>query len=408
MKQAGEDESLRQLVIVRRKRGGDHDGHHGGVWKIAYADFMTAMMAFFLVMWLVGMTDDKTLVQVAAYFNPLRLSDRTPSQKGLHDAKQLEVKEQDKPSKEKSSDKAKSDAQPAPTKAQKREEKKAKVKAAHAEAELFLEPTKTLHDASQKASGAPTEVRNTVAVLQAEAETKYPLDPFDPSLRNPRAIRDVIEPLTNSQIAAPITTLVAHPARLSKASGAGDSGPGALPRPGNTQVGSDGVPPTASANSADYSSRRNQAKQLEADIKNAMAGLVGPHPSITVQATPDGVLINLSDDSEFGMFAIASAEPLPHAVLVMERISEVLKKQPGAIVVRGHTDGRPYRTSAYDNWRLSTARAHMAHYMLLRGGLDEARFQRIEGHADRNPLISSNKDADQNRRIEILFPAGSS
>src|SRR5947207_12060795 len=42
-----------QPVIVVRRRG-HHQGHHGGAWKVAYADFVTAMMAFFLVMWLVG------------------------------------------------------------------------------------------------------------------------------------------------------------------------------------------------------------------------------------------------------------------------------------------------------------------------------------------------------------------
>jgi len=42
-----------QPIIIRRKKGG-HAGHHGGAWKVAFADFMTAMMAFFLVMWLVG------------------------------------------------------------------------------------------------------------------------------------------------------------------------------------------------------------------------------------------------------------------------------------------------------------------------------------------------------------------
>ena len=72
-------------ILVRgRKARGDSD-HHGGAWKIAYADFMTAMMAFFLVMWLVNATDEKTIVQVAAYFNPLRLTEKSPSQKGLHD-----------------------------------------------------------------------------------------------------------------------------------------------------------------------------------------------------------------------------------------------------------------------------------------------------------------------------------
>ena len=43
-----------QPVIIIKKKGHGHGGHHGGAWKVAYADFVTAMMAFFLVMWLVG------------------------------------------------------------------------------------------------------------------------------------------------------------------------------------------------------------------------------------------------------------------------------------------------------------------------------------------------------------------
>ena len=71
--------------------------------------------------------------------------------------------------------------------------------------------------------------------------------------------------------------------------------------------------------------------------------------------------------------------------------------------MRGHTDGRPYKSGSYDNWRLSTARAHMAYYMLVRGGIDEKRFERVEGHADRNLKVADDPEAAQNRRIEILL-----
>lgn len=56
------------IVIVRKKKGKHGGGHHGGSWKIAYADFMTAMMAFFLVMWLISISTPKELVQIAEYF----------------------------------------------------------------------------------------------------------------------------------------------------------------------------------------------------------------------------------------------------------------------------------------------------------------------------------------------------
>jgi chemotaxis protein MotB len=57
-----------QPVIIKKiiKKGGH--GHHGGAWKLAYADFVTAMMAFFLLMWLLGATDEKTRKGISEYF----------------------------------------------------------------------------------------------------------------------------------------------------------------------------------------------------------------------------------------------------------------------------------------------------------------------------------------------------
>lgn len=61
------DESQRPIVIKRIKKGGH--GAHGGVWKLAYADFMTAMMAFFLLMWLLGSTSKSDLQGVEGFFD---------------------------------------------------------------------------------------------------------------------------------------------------------------------------------------------------------------------------------------------------------------------------------------------------------------------------------------------------
>jgi len=56
-------------IVIRRKRRGDHGAAHGGSWKIAYADFVTAMMAFFLLMWLLSSTGKGDLQGIADYFN---------------------------------------------------------------------------------------------------------------------------------------------------------------------------------------------------------------------------------------------------------------------------------------------------------------------------------------------------
>ncbi len=64
-----------QQVIVKRVKSRHRGGHHGGTWKIAYADFVTAMMAFFLLMWLVGSTAKGDLEGIAEYFRtPLKVA----------------------------------------------------------------------------------------------------------------------------------------------------------------------------------------------------------------------------------------------------------------------------------------------------------------------------------------------
>lgn len=63
---------------------------HGGVWKIAYADFMTAMMAFFLVMWLINALNQDQKQVVASYFNPIKLAENAPAPKGLNDLSKKE------------------------------------------------------------------------------------------------------------------------------------------------------------------------------------------------------------------------------------------------------------------------------------------------------------------------------
>ena len=57
----------RPVIVIRRRKAG-HGGHHGGAWKVAYADFVTAMMALFIVLWLMG-ADKEVQKEITAYFN---------------------------------------------------------------------------------------------------------------------------------------------------------------------------------------------------------------------------------------------------------------------------------------------------------------------------------------------------
>jgi chemotaxis protein MotB len=67
-------------VVIKKVKKVIGGGHHGGAWKVAYADFVTAMMAFFLLMWLINTTSPEQKRGIADYFAPASVS-RSPSRK---------------------------------------------------------------------------------------------------------------------------------------------------------------------------------------------------------------------------------------------------------------------------------------------------------------------------------------
>src|SRR4029079_7632340 len=58
------------VIIIKRRRKREHEAHHGGAWKVAYADFVTAMMAFFLLLWLWNATTEEQKKGISDYFAP--------------------------------------------------------------------------------------------------------------------------------------------------------------------------------------------------------------------------------------------------------------------------------------------------------------------------------------------------
>ncbi len=69
-------------IIIKKVKKGGHGGHHGGAWKVAYADFVTAMMAFFLLLWLLNATTEEQKVAISNYFDPTAISRSTRSGSG--------------------------------------------------------------------------------------------------------------------------------------------------------------------------------------------------------------------------------------------------------------------------------------------------------------------------------------
>ncbi len=70
-------------IIIKKIKKGGHGGHHGGAWKVAYADFVTAMMAFFLLMWLINTTSPQQKRGIADYFAPASVSQTTSGSGGI-------------------------------------------------------------------------------------------------------------------------------------------------------------------------------------------------------------------------------------------------------------------------------------------------------------------------------------
>jgi chemotaxis protein MotB len=72
-----------QPIVIKKVKKGGGEGHHGGAWKVAYADFVTAMMAFFLLMWLINTTSPEQKRGIADYFAPASVSATTSGSGGI-------------------------------------------------------------------------------------------------------------------------------------------------------------------------------------------------------------------------------------------------------------------------------------------------------------------------------------
>ncbi|MDP8918116.1 MAG: MotB family protein [Pseudomonadota bacterium] len=402
-----------EIVIVRRGDDGE-EAVKGGAWKIAHADFMTAMMAFFLVMWLISLTDEETRSGVANYFNPVQLAESTANKKGLDDPQSVppdNQTENTKDGKEKGSGEG--------TGGKSHQLQKPRFK----EGALFQDPYAVLARIADEIEATP---HDTLGADVTPGESDVPglkageafRDPFDPlywqvspveELKTDTPLKPGTAPSAPSKaVMDAIASLSEKPQAGHKPQQQAGAGNAASPEgraapPAGAQSHVPGS--AAEQNASEVNAADQKAAELKREILKAVqpAKDATPQPSIEVRRTGAGTLISLTDDFDFTMFALGSAEPHAKVVRAMAEIAKILQARPGKIVIRGHTDARPFKSTNYDNWRLSHARAQMALYMLVRGGLDEKRIVRVEGHADREPKIPSDPNADGNRRVEILL-----
>lgn len=420
-----------EIIIIKRHKGG-HEGSHGGAWKIAFADFMTAMMAFFLVMWLVNAANEETKASVASYFNPIKLTDEKPADKGMKQPAKTAKGEQ---TQQKSDTKAEKANDAAAAASGDDMTSSSGDKTAYSEAAFFENPYAVLAEIAQevgqqanvsaKGEGGASNSGPSTGASGGEAYR----DPFDPDFWSKQvdvrpdqggvAIQDTALPEKAQKKTDPKAAAVPQ----DMASVINDSEPPAPLQA--TEIKAQKVDPGSVDEIGETSSKPNKTKTAKADtaakskadaaqeqttdelrneIAQQVAGVAGKlAEGIVVTPAEGGTLITISEKANTAMFGIGSAVPQKDLVLAMEKIGQVLSKQKGAVVIRGHTDARPYSSDGKDNWTLSMDRAHAAYFMLSRGGLDETRIKQLSGFADRRLQTSDDPLNGANRRIEILL-----
>ncbi len=406
------DNSHGEIIIVRRSRD-DHDDHHGGVWKIAFADFMTAMMAFFLVMWLINASNEETKKAVASYFNPIKLMDRTSNPKGVRNPKYGAAA---KPDQKPDTNSTVISSQKGPA-----TEKQDTVSTFEKQA-LFTDPYALL---SEIAGGVDQRTDNSEVKSKSGQENSTGLglsggvafqDPFDPNAwslkygakqgedKETGALETETTPEppagdANGKKSATSEKLEGVPTKLAQL----PENKIDVPNPADTPT--ETTAPESMPEQADQEKPNENnsefLEQVRKEIMNATKTTDVDAPNVEISSDGQGTLITLSEKAMSGMFNIGSARPTPTLVRIMAGIGKVLSRNSGRITISGHTDARKYSTGEYDNWRLSTARAHMAYYMLIRGGMKEEYVEKIEGYAAVKLITPDEPYSARNRRIEI-------
>jgi len=138
-------------------------------------------------------------------------------------------------------------------------------------------------------------------------------------------------------------------------------------------------------------------RPLMMEINRSVANVDG----INVKSDPRGVVVTLSNDTAFKS---GSADITDKMASALTGLSEILAKNPGRIVIEGHTDNIPVSGGEFkSNWELSSARASSVLHLFVKQGIDPNRFI-IAGYGEYRPL-TSNSTAEgraENRRVEIV------
>jgi len=329
------------LIIVKREEGGGH-AHHGGAWKVAYADFVTAMMAFFLLMWLINATTEEQRRGIADYFNPTNVLSRADSGSGR------------------------------PFGGQTPNDDAAMVSTTGT---IQVQPGKrpVVMDIDEDDSQTPAEPvpRREGPVGQEDAD-------------NARlVIRTPPGALVGPE--QPRGGLAAEPFPEQRPENVGEA-----------ELRQELAKREREAFEA-------AAEQIREAVRSDPA-LADLGRQLLIEQTPEGMRIQLVDAERQPMFALGGAAPNDRARALLQRVAQVIQRLPNAISITGHTDSTPFRGGGErSNWDLSTERANVTRRLLVDAGIADNRIKSLAGHAERDLLIPEQPTAAANRRVSITL-----
>lgn len=451
------------IIVIKKKKGGGGDGHHGGAWKVAYADFVTAMMAFFLLMWLLSSTSEDQRKGIADYFAPrIPISEtssggasmfggesavsaesmarngtggeRDANNKGdgeqdgvaatapdpatvdpfikaiAHARAELEFAEAQRREAE-AAEKAKAatgaetaDSETATDEAEKTTENVGEHKSMAAEALEQLENALAEGDVTGAAMALvqlENEIEQALPGPLLEARREAELEEREAELQ--QALDEALEAIAAAEAEAEAKSgMMTGDANLAGAA-AGD-GAGS---PEDFKISDrEALEKALEDPNLTESDRETMVAAFEALEEADKNGELLQH--LAMRMTPEGLLIEIAETAKTPLFASGSAEPSEIMTALMSAIAPVIAGLENRVAIVGHTDAKPFAAgSRRSNWSLSANRADAARRLLETGGLAPERLARISGSADRDPL-SEDVFAPENRRIGLTLLRASS
>ncbi len=336
---SGTKKNAKPTIIIRKEEIVE-GGHHGGAWKVAYADFVTAMMAFFLLMWLLNATTEEQRIGLADYFSPSSVTSRNNSGFGQPFGGRT-------PNLEGSlaSDRGAVQLTPGPT-----------------------HPILNLDD-SEDDEQAPSRPRTNGPSLLTVAQDGEAAQA--PNVQTP-----------NVQATEPSDAARAPAART------------VSPAPKDPAT-------EAEREQRERAAFERAAEQIREAVR-ADPALAALAKQLAIDLTPEGLRIQILDEDRQPMFGFGTSALNDRARSLLAKVAPVLLRLSQPIAIDGHTDAAPYRGGDRSNWDLSAERANATRRLLTDAGLPEARIRSVAGHADRDPLLPAEPLAAANRRIAVL------